>query len=143
MAQMTAEHMTRFLDKTRQAILLTTNTDGTANGAPVWFDWDGSSVRIFSNATAAKVERIESDPRISVLVTNDIDEPPEWVRFDGEAELDRDADAKTLAVEVLAPRYWDLENPGYAAVVEQWRAAPDDALVVIRLRPQHIRSSAA
>ena len=143
MAQMTADEMDVFLQKTRQAILLSTNADGTASGAPVWFDWDGEAVRIFSSATAPKIARIRNDPRISVLVTNDIDEPPIWVRFDGEAELAWEEDARHLAVEVLAPRYWDLGVPDYAQVVDQWRQAPDDALVIIRLRPTRIRSSAA
>lgn len=143
MAQMSETERSAFLATTRQAILLTTDADGRANGVPVWFDWDGESVRIFSDASAAKVERVRRDPRISVLVTNHIDEPPMWVRFDGLAEVASDEDAKAFAVDVLAPRYWDLENPEYAAVVAQWREAPDNALVVIRLRPERIRSSNA
>ena len=138
---MTADEIDQFLATTRQAILLRTNDDGTATGAPVWFDWDGTSVRCFSSATAPKVRGIERDPRISMLVTNDVDEPPAWVRFDGTAVVDRDTDARPLATEVLAPRYWDLSHPDYAATVEQWRSAPADALVVIRLEPDRIVSS--
>ena len=33
-----------------------------------------------------------------------------------------------------------LVMPEYANVVAQWREAPDDALVVIRLRPERIHS---
>lgn len=141
MVQMSETELSTFLGKTRQGILLTTNADGAARGVPVWFDWDGEYVRIFSDATAAKVARIRRDSRVSVLVTNDIGEPPMWVRFDGHAEVDPDEDAKALAVDVLASRYWDLEKPEYANLVAQWREAPDDALVVIRLRPERIRSS--
>ena len=141
MAQMTADQMSSFLGRTRQGILLTSNEDGTADGVPVWFDWDGETVRFFSGATAPKIERLRRDPRMSLLVTNDVDEPPAWVRFEGHAELDPNADAGHLAVEVLAPRYWDLTNPQYAEVVEQWREAPADALVVVQLRPDRIRSS--
>ncbi|MEM9034285.1 MAG: pyridoxamine 5'-phosphate oxidase family protein [Actinomycetota bacterium] len=142
MAEMTAEQMDGFLARTRQGILLRTNADGTANGAPVWFDWDGEAVRIFSEATAPKVRAIERDPRISVLVVNDLDEAPMWVRFQGTAELDHQADAKHLATEVLAPRYWDLSDPQVAATVDLWRSAPAAAFVVITLRPDRIRSSA-
>ena len=141
MAQLSDEAIDVFLQRTRQGVLLSTNADGTPSGVPVWFDWNGETVRIFSSASSRKVDRIRRDPRISVLVTNDIDEPPSWVRFDGRAELAWDEDAKGLAVDVLAPRYWDLDDPGYAEVVEQWRGAPEDALVVIRLRPSRIRSS--
>ena len=141
MAQMTPERMQEFLSQTRQGILLSTRSDGVADGVPIWFDWDGESVRFFSSATAPKVDRLRRDPRIAVLVVNDLDETPAWVRFEGDAEIDDEADAKTLAVDVLAPRYWDLTEPGYASVVEQWAAAPSDAFVVIRLRPTAVRSS--
>ena len=141
MPQMTDQERETFLAATRQGILLRTRADGTAHGAPVWFDWDGTTVRIFSSTTAPKVRAIERDPRVSVLVTNDVTEPPAWVRFDGTAVLDHEADAKALAVDVLAPRYWDLSNPDYAEVVDQWRGAPGSAFVVIAMEPDAIRSS--
>ena len=81
------------------------------------------------------------DSRISVLVTNDIDEAPAWVSFEGRAQIDTEADAKKLAVDVLAPRYWDLDVPAYRATVEQWAGAPVDPCVGIRLDPERIRSS--
>lgn len=141
MAQMTADQMTTFLERTRQAILLTSEADGRANGVPVWFDWDGQTVRIFSGRDAPKVRRIAGDPRISVLVTNDVDEAPAWVAFEGRAQIDVDADAKQLAVDVLAPRYWDLDVPDHRTTVDAWSQAPGDAFVVIRLEPERIRSS--
>lgn len=142
MAQMKSDQMTSFFQRTRQAILLTTATDGTASGVPIWFDWDGETVRMFSSASAPKIQRITDDPRISVLVTNDIDEAPSWVCFEGQAEIDPDADAKALAVDILAPRYWDLDVPDHRSVVKQWSQAPDDAFVVIRLAPERIHTSA-
>ncbi len=141
MAKMTNEQMTTFFQRTRQAVLLTARADGRANGVPVWFDWDGETVRIFSGRDAPKIKRITDNPRISVLVTNDIDEAPAWVSFEGQAQIDTEADAKQLAVDVLAPRYWDLDVPAYRATVDQWAGAPDDAFVVIRLDPERIRSS--
>ncbi|MCP3853616.1 MAG: hypothetical protein GY698_02640 [Actinomycetia bacterium] len=143
MPRMTTDQMTRFLERTRQAILLTNTEDGTAHGVPVWFDWDGEAVQFFSGSGAPKVARIANDRRISILVTNTIDEAPAWVCFEGQAQIDLNADAKALAVDVLAPRYWDLDVPEYAAIVDQWTQAPDDAFVVIRLVPEQIRSSAS
>ena len=141
MAQMTPDRMDEFLSRTRQAVLLSTRNDGTADGVPIWFDWDGHVLRFFSSASAPKVARIRDDPRIAVLVVNDIDEPPAWVRFEGTAAIDTETDAKAFAVEVLAPRYWDLSVPAYAEVVDQWANAPEDALTVVRLEPTTIRSS--
>lgn len=142
MARMTSEQMATFFERTRQAILLSVNADGSPDGVPVWFDWDGVAVRIFSGSGAEKIRRIAADPRVAVLVTNDVDEAPAWVRFEGRAQIDMDADAKTLAIDVLAPRYWDLTLPAYATVIEEWSQAPDDAFVVICLTPETIRSSA-
>lgn len=141
MAQMTARQMAAFFERTRQAVLLTNAGDGWPDGVPVWFDWDGTTVRFFSATDAPKMTRIASDPRIALLVCNDVDEAPAWVRFEGQAVIDDAADAQALAVDVLAPRYWDLSMPGYAAVVEQWKSAPRDGFVVVRLTPDRIRSS--
>ncbi len=141
MAEMSDEELAAFLGRTRQGIWLTATADGAPRGVPVWFDWDGRDVRIFSEATAAKVTRLARDPQVSMLVTNDLDEPPMWVRFDGRAEVDPDVDAKPFATDVLAPRYWDLNVTEYAEAVAQWREAPPEAFVVLRLRPDRIRSS--
>lgn len=140
MGRMNDEQMSRFFERTRQAVLLTVNADGTPNGVPVWFDWDGEVVRFFTGADAKKIARIEQDPRISLLVVNDVDEAPSWVRFDGAAVIDPDADTGALA-QMLAERYWDLSDPGYAAVVEQWHAAPAGSMVTVRVEPTRIASS--
>ncbi|MEM9516984.1 MAG: pyridoxamine 5'-phosphate oxidase family protein [Actinomycetota bacterium] len=142
MAELTAREIASFLEsRTRQGILLRSNADGTANGTPVWFDWDGTAIRVFTGATSPKVRAIERDPRVSMLVINDLDEPPMWVRFDGNALIDRDADAQALATDVLAPRYWDTTDPKIRETLEQWRAAPADFFVVIVLEPNRVRSS--
>ncbi len=62
------------------------------------------------------------------------------VRFDGVAEIDRETDARPFAVDVLAPRYWDVTDPEIAETPELWRAAPAEAFVLIRLRPYRIAS---
>ncbi|MEO1062129.1 MAG: pyridoxamine 5'-phosphate oxidase family protein [Actinomycetota bacterium] len=142
MPEMTTAQMTEFLGRTRQGILLRSRSDGTAHGAPVWFDWDGEAVRFFSDASAPKIRAIGRDPRIGLLVVNDLDEAPAWVRFEGTAEIDRGADARSFATELLAPRYWDLTQPELAATVDSWREAPAEAFVVVVLRPDRIRSSA-
>ncbi len=142
MARMTDDQMRTFLERTRLGMLLSNAEDGGPHGVPVWFDWDGEAVRFFSGAGAPKVARLAADPRIAILVVNDMDEAPAWVRFEGRAEFDLEADAKSLAVDVLAPRYWDLADPGNAATVQAWSQADPDDFVVVRLRPDRIASSA-
>ena len=142
MAVMTSTERDEFLQRTRLGMLLSNRADGAPDGVPVWFYWDGTTVRVFSGAGAPKIDRIAADPRIAILVCNDIDEAPGWIRFEGRAVIDLDADARSLAVDVLAPRYWDLDDPTYASIVAQWAEAPSDAFVVIALTPERIRSSA-
>ena len=52
------------------------------------------------------------------------------------------ADARALAVDVIAPRYWDLDVPAYRAVADQRAEAAAEAFVVVQLTPDRIRSSA-
>ena len=143
MAEMTTDELSEFLSRTRQAILVRATAQGAPTGAPVWFDWDGEVVRMFSSAEAPKVAGIRRDPRIAVVVSNDLDESPAWVRFEGEAVIDAETDARPLAADVLAPRYWNVTDPDVAAYLDQWRAAPAAAFVIIELRPSRIASNGA
>ena len=130
-----------FLSTTRQGVLLTVADDGSADGVPVWFDWDGTHVRFFCSAGSPKTRRMAKDPRVSMLVMNNLDEAPEGVRFEGRVELAEQESAKELALDVLAPRYWDVTDPDIAEYLEGWRQSPDDAMVVYRFAPDRIRTS--
>ena len=141
MPRMTDDQMASFLEKPRHAVLLRTNRDGTAHGAPIWFDWNGQYVRMISDAAAPKVAELERDPRASALVSNDVGEPGCWVRFDGTVVVDRAEDARAFATDLLAPRYWDLEDQRNRELLDQWRAAPQEAFVMLRLEPSRIVSA--
>jgi general stress protein 26 len=132
-----------FLAKLRLAILMTNRlvAEDEASapiGVPVWFDWNGSTVEMFADVSSPKVKRIEHDPNVSVLVTNEVGEPEAWVAFDGTIEI------KTGGIELatrLAERYWDLSIPNYRAMLETWQSAPE-AFCQLSLTPTRIRSGA-
>ena len=126
-----------FLATPRLAILTTNRVEGTPIGVPVWFDWDGAVVRMFAANTTPKVKRLRRDPRASVLVTNHIDEPEGWVAFDGTVEI-HDEGGFELA-ERLAPRYWDLDDPGRRDTFELWRQARS-VFCLLTLAPTRIRN---
>ena len=135
-----------FLEEPRLAILMYLSASGGAGptpvGVPVWFDWDGSTVRMFAGRTSPKVKRLLDNPHISVLVTNKVGEPEAWVAFDGEAVIsDFEPNDWTALLDRVAPRYWDLSDDAYAQEIEGWRAAPE-AFVSIELQPAKIRSGA-
>ena len=51
--------MDDFLAKrSRIAMLSSLRRDGRPLTVPVWFDWDGSVVRMFAGATSPKVTRL-------------------------------------------------------------------------------------
>ncbi len=139
---MTEQEIETFLKEPRLAMLLYNGSRPSPTGVPVWFDWDGEIVRMFASRTSAKVKQLQADPNISVLITNRVGEPEGWVAFDGEAALGEFAADEWLAlINRVAPRYWDLSNPDYGSVIEQWRAAPE-AFTALTLKPSAIRSGA-
>jgi PPOX class probable F420-dependent enzyme len=126
-----------FLSTPRLAVLMTNRREGTPIGVPVWFEWDGSTVRMFAASTSPKVRRLRRDPRASVLVTNRLDEGECWVAFDGQVSIS-DTGGFELA-ERLAPRYWDLEDPERRDMLELWRKA-QAVLSLLTLKPTLIRT---
>ena len=131
------ESRERFLSTPRLAILATNRREGTPITVPVWFEWDGSVVRMFAASTSPKVRRLRNDPRASVLVTNRLDEGESWVAFDGVVSIS-DTGGFELA-ERLAPRYWDLEDPERRDMLELWRKA-QGILCLLTLEPTKIRT---
>ncbi len=137
MARMNDEERDRFLAKPRYGILSLLRADGSPIAVPVWFDWTGEAVRIFSSVISPKLKRLQADPRASLLVVNDISEPEAWVPFDGAASIHEDGGSE-LAVQ-LASRYWDLSDPGRQSTLEFFRKAAA-AFCVLELRPTRIRT---
>jgi PPOX class probable F420-dependent enzyme len=137
MAAMSDADRDVFLRTTRLGMLSTLSADGAPVTVPVWFEWDGEAVRMFSGATSGKMRRIARDPRASLTVTNVLGEPEGWVAFDGSIAVSSDG-AIELA-ERLAPRYWDMTKPALRAAVEGWRRNAA-SLRLLELRPVAIRT---
>ncbi len=51
--------------------LVTTGQDGTPQPSPVWFVWDGATMRIFTKPDAPKVRNIQARPRIALHFNSD------------------------------------------------------------------------
>lgn len=135
---MTDAERDAFLATPRLGMFSTLSADGAPITVPVWFEWDGAAVRLFSGAATGKVRRAERDPRASLLAANSIGEPEAWVAFDGDVAI-IDGGAIELA-ERLAHRYWDMRDERHRAELESWRAAAAH-LRVLQLAPRRIRTS--
>ena len=138
MAGMSQEQITSFLAAPRIGIFTSLRADGAPVAVPVWFEWDGAAARVFCDAASGKVKRIERDPRVSLLVANNVGEPEQWVAFDGRASVDTEG-AFDLA-ERLAHRYWDMTDAAKQASVESWRREAA-GLRVITIAPAAVRTS--
>ena len=134
---MSTKHNLHLLERPRIGILVANRADGSALGLPVWFDWDGTTLRLIASRESQKVKRLRNDPRASLLVANDVGEPEAWLAFDGELKIAEEGGGD-LALR-LANRYWDLEDPGRAAEYAAWKAHPE-LFVLLEMAPERIRS---
>jgi len=138
MGKMSKEYRGKFLSKTRYGYLTTLTSDGSPRTVPVWFDWDGHMVRIFTSKDSPKVKRMRQDPRVTLLVSNELSEKEAWVAFDGTVEI-RPDDAMGIFLDKLASKYWDLSNPKQKATLDSWKANLAQ-FYMIELVPTQIRS---
>ena len=134
---MTEEERDRFLSEPRYGILTLLRTDGSPIAVPVWFDWTGEVVRMFTSVVSAKMKRLRADPRASLLVANHLSEHEAWVAFDGVVSIHEDGGIELA--ERLAPRYWDLSDPDRQRTLESWREAAA-AFRILELKPARIRT---
>jgi hypothetical protein len=92
---------------------------------------------MFTSVVSPKIKRLQADPRASLLVVNYLSEQEAWVSFDGSVSI-HEKGGLELAEE-LAPRYWDLSDPGRQETLALWRKA-GAAMRLLELRPVRIRT---
>lgn len=126
-----------FMNKPRLGILMTTRDDGSPLGVPVWFEWDGEAVQLFSAIDSLKVHQARGGRKFALLVTNDVGEPERWFSFEGQPAVAGDG-AYELAAR-LAERYWDMSEPGRQKMVQTWRDNAEHLCRVV-LAPTRIRT---
>ena len=78
-----------FLREPLIADLATLRPDGSPHVAPVWFHYDGQSLKVVSEKKSVKVRNIRHDPRVSVSIPTP-SEPYKYVLFDGTATVSLD-----------------------------------------------------
>jgi PPOX class probable F420-dependent enzyme len=120
-----------FLDRQRNAILGTTQSDGSPQVTPAWYHWDGGVLRISSPNWTRKVRNIRRDPRISVCIDDQVSGT--YATMFGRAELVEGTEVESETWPILI-KYL---HPDEASV--RWRRINADGdRVVIRLQPRRI-----
>jgi len=127
----------KFLNaRKRFGIVTTLRKDGSPCTVPVWYDWDGTTVRFFSGVTVAKLKRLQNDPRISLTVASEMDEEMMWVSFEGRATVTQEG-AKALAIE-LARRYLGdaPADPAHQQMQASFDAMPEEYVRKVEFVPE-------
>ncbi|MEM7348821.1 MAG: TIGR03618 family F420-dependent PPOX class oxidoreductase [Chloroflexota bacterium] len=137
MSKAVDETIQTFLSDTRIGILTSLTSAGAPLAVPIWYEWDGERIWFFSEGHAAKIKRLQRDPRVSLLVARPAGEPEYWVAVDGTAKI-HDTSALDL-IERLAARYWDLSQEGPASILKSWRDNAD-SFRLVEIVPTKIRS---
>ena len=134
---MTPAQYDAFLRETRIAKLATLNPDGSPTIVPVWFEWDSTEARLFTDRASEKVRRISRDPRVALSVEEGVGIPEAWVTIEGIAAVERDGGIELARR--LAARYYTPERATRA--LASWEKMAD-RWIVVRVSPTRIRSSA-
>ena len=135
MPRMTDAQRDAFLAERRYGTLTTLRRDGAPVSLPVWYEWDGASLRMFCHEASGKLKRLKHDPRATVLVVNHPDEPENWVSFDGRIAI-RSEGGLELAERVF-DRYYPVGDDRRSAL-DSWRSMADEWRL-LELTPDAIR----
>lgn len=135
MAAMTSEERDAFLRETRIAKLATLNLDGSPNVVPVWYEWDGTTARVFTSRSSPKVKRIAADPRVALEVEEGVGVSEAWVSIEGTVEV-VESGGLELARRLI-DRYYTREKaaetwPSWESMADEW--------VVLAITPTRIRT---
>lgn len=131
---MTESECDTFLREIRIGTLCTLNEDGSPNAVPLWYEWTGEKIRLFSSRDTGKVRRLTNDPRACFSVEDPVGAPEAWVTVEGKIKV-LNQGGKELAVK-LAKIYYEGEQR--AQTVAKWSRKDD--WVLLELTPSRIRS---
>ena len=108
------------------ANLATLNADGTPQVTPVWFDWDGSRLRINTAKGRLKDKNLRRTPAVALLIV-DPDNPYRYVQIRGKVaavtESGADAHIDALSKKYLGQDRYPYRKPGEVRVI--FTIAPD------------------
>jgi PPOX class probable F420-dependent enzyme len=101
------------------ANLATINADGTPQVTPVWFDWDGGSIRINTAKGRVKDKNLRRMPAVALSIM-DPDNPYRYVQVKGRvaavSESGADAHIDALSRKYLGQDRYPYRKPGEARV---------------------------
>jgi PPOX class probable F420-dependent enzyme len=104
MADLTHPKVQKILQSKAFAHLATiSSTNGEPQSSPMWFLWDGESIKFTHTTNRRKYQNITQDPRVSISIT-DVDNPYIYAEFRGVVEKIEDDPTGTF-YNILAEHY--------------------------------------
>ena len=128
------EQIDEFLKQIRIGLLGTLNKDGSPNVMPLWYEWDGEKIRMFSTVDTGKVRRLRNDPRASLTVADGVGAPEDWVSVEGTVII-LDEGGRELACKLAALYYEPVKAK---KIIDVWSRKDD--WMLLELAPTRIRT---
>ncbi len=128
---MTAQIPAKFMDLIRQpafANLATLMKDGSPHVTPVWFDYDGSFVRVNSAEGRVKDRNMRNNPRVALSIV-DPQNPYRYLEIRGRVtEITREGADEHI--DALAKKYLNAESYPHRS--------PSEVRVMYKIVPEHV-----
>jgi len=115
-----------ILEKKGLAQVATIGPGGEPQSSPVWFGWDGTSLKFSHLKSRQKYRNLAADPRVAVSIT-DPDNPYRYLEIRGEAEIEDDPEKRYI--DEMAQKYMGRDYPANQ---------PGDERIIVKVRPQHV-----
>jgi PPOX class probable F420-dependent enzyme len=130
MADATLEKYSDLFHKKAFANLSTLMKDGSPQVTPVWFDYDGSHIRVNSALGRVKDKNIRRDPRVSMSI-QDPDNPYRYLEIRGKV-IDITHQGADDHIDSLAQKYLGQAKYPYRQ--------PGEVRVLYKIEPQKLSS---
>jgi len=122
-----------LLDAPVVAHLATARPDGALQNNPVWFEWDGTHIKISQTKARQKMRNVDHDPHVALSLT-DPENPYRYLEVRGVVDRVED-DPDRAFIDHLSERY--LGKRPYP-----WHQ-PGDERVIVHIRPTDSSAMAA
>jgi len=117
-----------LLERPLLAVLSTIMPDGSPQATPLWFDTDGSYIRINSAKGRTKDLNMRREPRVALVIVDDAN-PYRYVQIRGRVVKFIEGDVAREHINQLSQRYtgqdWELMRP-------------DEVRVMYLIEPEHV-----
>ena len=126
---MLSERDRRILEAPNFASIATAMPDGSPHVSTVWIDVDGDDVLVNTAEGLVKTANVRRDPRVSISVTDQQQDPYEQVVIHG-AVVDVTSVGADEHIDRLARKYLGVDE-------YPWRESGERRLI-LRIRPQRV-----